>query len=51
MFKASRCESWRTKRGGSWDMVGVFWGKIHGDEKHMSRESIVSNLGEFDRTE
>jgi len=45
-FKTSRCESWRTKRGGSWDRVGAFWGEIHGDGKHMSGESIVSNLGD-----
>jgi len=45
-FKASICESWRTKRGGSWENVGAFWGEILRVEKHIKRESFVSNLGE-----
>jgi len=45
-FKASRCESWRTRRG---RLLGKGWcllGKIHGVGKHMSGESFVSNMGE-----
>jgi len=45
-FKASRCESWKPKIGGSWKRVSAFWGEIHGDGKHMSGESIVRNLSE-----
>lgn len=39
-FKASRCESWRTKRGDSWERGDAFWGEIHGVEKHIKEESL-----------
>jgi len=45
-FKASRCESWRTKRGGSCEKGWCLLGKIHGVGKHMSGESFVNNMGE-----
>jgi len=45
-FKASRCEPWRTKRGGSCEKGWCLLGKIHGVGKHMSEESFVSNMGE-----
>jgi len=31
-FKASRCESWRTKRGALEKRVGAFWGRFMGME-------------------
>jgi len=39
-FKASRCESWTTIRGGYWERVGAFWGEIHGVEKYIKGESL-----------
>jgi len=45
-FKASRCESWRTKRGGSCENGWCLLGKIHGVGKQMSGESFVTNMGE-----
>jgi len=42
-FKASRWESWRTKRGCSWKSVGAFWGEIHG-LKNISNESLCEQL-------
>jgi len=42
----ARCESWRTKRGSSCEKSWCLLGKIHGDGKHMSGESFVSNMGE-----
>jgi len=49
-FKTSRCESWRTKRGGSWERVGVFWGEIHGVGKQIKGIVFVNNLGEIWKT-
>jgi len=39
-FKASRCESWRTKKEDSWKKVGAFCGDIYGVEKHIKGESL-----------
>jgi len=39
-FKASKCESWRTKRERSWEKVGAFWEEIHGAGKHIKGEYL-----------
>jgi len=43
-FKASRCESWRTRRGGSWERASAFWGEIHGVEKHIKSDSPTQTI-------
>jgi len=43
-FKASRCESWRTKKGALEKKGWCLLGKILGDGKHISGKSFPMHL-------